>query len=106
MILGSDAVAASGCHSTVRHPNQLPLQGVTFQRPVTNLRHMRTAVVERITGYYSMSGARRGPDGRFVRVDGLRERLAPSPRLGSAPAARRASAIAAEARLDALSAAA
>lgn len=36
--------------------------------------HTRTAVVERITDY-SMSGARRGPDGRFVRVDGLRERL-------------------------------
>lgn len=44
--------------------------------------HMRTAVVERITDYYSMSGALRGPDGRFVRVDDLRERLALSSKAG------------------------
>jgi hypothetical protein len=45
--------------------------------------HPRTVVVERIADY-SMSGARRGPDGRFVRVDGLRERLA-RPRRREAP---------------------
>ena len=37
--------------------------------------HTRTEVVDRITDY-TMSGARRGPDGRFVRVEGLRDRLA------------------------------
>jgi hypothetical protein len=46
--------------------------------------HVRTAVVERITDY-TMSGARRGPDGRFVRVDGLRERLVLSAKTGVAP---------------------
>jgi hypothetical protein len=45
--------------------------------------HTRTAVVTRITDY-SMSGARRGPDGRFVRVEGLRERLA-RPRIRPMP---------------------
>jgi hypothetical protein len=42
---------------------------------MSHMDHRRAAVVERITDY-SMSGVRRGPDGRFVRVDDLRERLA------------------------------
>jgi hypothetical protein len=71
---------------------------------------MRTAVVERITDYYSMSGARRGADGRFVRMDGLRERLALSSKAGVAQlvpyTAQRPPLTASEARFDALSAAA
>jgi hypothetical protein len=46
--------------------------------------HDRTAVVSRITDY-SMSGVRRGPDGRFVRVDGLRDQLARPRRTEESP---------------------
>jgi hypothetical protein len=59
----------------------------------------RTAVVDRIFDY-SMSGVRRGPDGRFVRVDGLRDQLArPRHNEESPPDARENVAFVAPARL-------
>lgn len=65
-------------------PISSPVGGFRSYATMNYVGHMSTMVVERITDYYSMSGARRGPDGRFVRVDGLRDRLALSSKTGGA----------------------